>query len=100
MIHQTEVLQEVWRKIYVLLIICNWLKIDIFREDAANFNHVSEYMKTVLFQTDESAIRRFDIAHIKISPPRSQIQGTATDTDMHDASFAALLEGLEISNSD
>ena len=84
-----------------------WLTIDIFCDDESRFSYVRDHLQTArvaaLFRTDDSAIRRFDIPQlnvIKISLPRPQIQGTATDTDMHDASFAALLEGLEINNSD
>ena len=84
-----------------------WLTIDIFCKNGANFSHVSAHLETAqvaaLFRTDESVIRRFDIAQlnvIKISLPRPQIQGTVTDTDMHGASFAMLLEELEFGSSD
>ena len=84
-----------------------WLTIDIFCDDASSFSFVRDYLLTArvaaLFKTDESLLRRFDIPQllvIKISVPRPQIQGTATDTDMHGASFAVLLEELELSTTD
>lgn len=84
-----------------------WLTIDIFCDDESCFSFVRDHLQTArvaaLFRTDDSAIRRFDIPQlnvIKISLPRPQIQGAVTDTDMHGASFAVLLEELEISTSD
>ena len=50
-------------------------------------------------QQTEDDIRRFDIPQlnvVKISLPRPTIQGAAGDTDMHGASFAALLEELDV----
>ena len=83
-----------------------WLTIDIFCEDAASFAHICAYLEmagvAALFKIDERAIRRFDMPQlnvIKISLPRPQIQGTATDTDMHGASFAVLLEEMDIGAS-
>ena len=80
-----------------------WLTIDIFCEDAASFTHVCESLQTTrvaeLFGIGETRLRRFDIPYlnvIKISLPRPQIQGTAADTDMHGASFAVLLEEMEM----
>ena len=84
-----------------------WLTIDIFCDDELSFSFVRDHLQTVrvaaLFKTSESLIRRFDIPQllvIKISLPRPQIQGTVTDTDMHGASFAVLLEELELGSSD
>ena len=84
-----------------------WLTIDIFCDDESSFSFVGDHLQTArvaaLFKTDESLIRRFDIPQllvIKISLPRPQIQGTVTDTDMHGASFAVLLEELEFGSSD
>ena len=80
-----------------------WLTLDIFCFDKSNFQHISEQLQTArvadLFQTDETVIKRFDIADlhvIKFSLPRPQIQGRADDRDMHGASFAVLLEELEL----
>ena len=81
-----------------------WLTIDIFCDDADSFTRISAALHTArvaaLFNIDEGAIRRFDMAQlnvIKISLPRPHVQGTSADTDMHGASFAVLLEELEIS---
>lgn len=81
-----------------------WLTVDIFCNDSDNFNKVSAGLKTDdlanVFQTPPSHLKRYDLANlqvIKFSLPRPQIQGTAADTDMHGASFAALLEDLELS---
>ena len=84
-----------------------WLTIDIFCDDESSFRFVRDYLLNArvaaLFKMDESLIRRFDMPQllvIKISVPRPQIQGTVTDTDMHGASFAVLLEELELSTTD
>ena len=84
-----------------------WLTIDIFCDDESRFSFVRDHLQTArvaaLFKTDESLIRRFDIPQllvIKISLPRPQIQGTVTDTDIHGASFAVLLEELEFGSPD
>ena len=80
-----------------------WLTLDIFCVDAENFNYIHNHLKTNrvanLFQIHESKLKRFDIPDlnvIKFSLPRPYIQGKANDTDMHGASYAALLEELEI----
>ena len=80
-----------------------WLTLDIFCFDEDNFNQVCAGLQTsevaALFQVDVSALKRFDIADlhvIKFSLPRPHIQGHAEDTDMHGASYAALIEELEI----
>jgi hypothetical protein len=80
-----------------------WLTIDVFCTDEKNFQHVSSVLRTStvadLFQQTEDNIRRFDIPQlnvVKISLPRPTIQGAAGDTDMHGASFAALLEELDV----
>ena len=80
-----------------------WLTIDIFCEDNPSFIHVCKGLQTnrisELFGIEESMIQRFDISQlnvIKISMPRPHVQGTAADTDMHGASFAVLLEEMEM----
>ena len=80
-----------------------WLTLDIFCVDVENFNYIHNQLKTnkvaSLFQIHESKIKRFDIPDlnvIKFSFPRPHIQGKANDTDMHGASYAALLEELEM----
>ena len=80
-----------------------WLTLDIFCVDVKNFNYIHNQLKTNkvanLFQIHESKIKRFDIPDlnvIKFSFPRPHIQGKENDTDMHGASYAALLEELEM----
>ena len=80
-----------------------WLTIDIFCDDATSFRQISGHLRTArvaaLFKVDEDKVRRFDMPQlnvIKISLPRPQIQGTSSDTDMHGASFAVLLEEMEL----
>ena len=80
-----------------------WLTIDIFCDNEARYRAVTDHLKTkevaALFAVDEREIKRFDIDDllvIKFSLPRPHIQGTADDRDMHGASFAALLEEMEI----
>ena len=81
-----------------------WLTLDIFCLDADNYNYIRSHLKTHsvanLFKIRESKMKRFDIADlnvIKFSFPRPRIQGKTDDTDMHGASYAVLLEELEIS---
>ena len=80
-----------------------WLTIDIFFDDDDTYQALKHHLKTdavaALFAVDEREIKRFDIDDllvIKFSLPRPHIQGTADDRDMHGASFAALLEEMEI----
>ena len=80
-----------------------WLTIDIFCFDAENFSEMRCKIRTsdvaLLFQTDESCLRRFDIEDlcvIKFSLPRPEVQGTVHDRDMHGASYAVLLEEFEL----
>ena len=80
-----------------------WLTLDIFCLNVENFNYIHRQLKTnkvaTLFQIHESKLKRFDIPDlnvIKFSFPRPRIQGKANDTDMHGASYAALLEELEM----
>jgi hypothetical protein len=81
-----------------------WLTIDIFCRDDANFEEVRGKLSSAkvagLFQIEEAKLKRYEIDPlnvIKFSLPRPHIQGTADDTDMHGASYAALLEEIEIS---
>ena len=80
-----------------------WLTIDIFCEDETSFRQICDHLKTAkvaaLFGIDDDTVRRFDMPElnvIKISLPRPQIQGTSADRDMHGASFAVLLEEIEL----
>jgi hypothetical protein len=80
-----------------------WLTIDIFCGKAGAFERVSETLSTqgvaTLFQVAPDTLKRFDLADlhvVKFSLPRPNIQGTATDRDMHGASFANLLADIEV----
>ncbi len=78
-----------------------WLTIDIFCGTPDAFTRVRDGLKTetVAARLRTDALKRFDIADlhvVKFSLPRPDIQGTRADRDMHGASFANLLSGLEI----
>ena len=80
-----------------------WLTIDIFCQDRAAFDRVSEGLSTdrvaALFRVPADTLKRFDIAElcvVKLSLPRPQVQGTRRDRDMHGAAWAVLLEEVEI----
>lgn len=80
-----------------------WLTIDIFCGDPAAFAQVVAGLRTAQvaksFDVKPQLIKRFEIAElnvVKFSLPRPQTQGSATDRDMHGASWAALLAEVEI----
>lgn len=80
-----------------------WLTIDIFCGPTHSIDEISALLPNNLvagiFEVDPSAILRFeqpDIGTIKFSLSRPAVQGTSTDRDMHGASFAILLEELEV----
>ncbi|MBL4811329.1 MAG: DUF4387 family protein [Rhodobacteraceae bacterium] len=80
-----------------------WLTIDIFCGSTEAFATVSARLKTAqiaaAFGVDPSVLKRFDIANlnvVKFSLPRPQVQGAAADTDMHGASWAALIGEIDL----
>ena len=80
-----------------------WLTVDIFCGSREMFDHVSDKLSTdrvaALFRQPAEALKRFDIADlnvVKFSLPRPAVQGTVADRDMHGASFAQMLTGLDI----
>ncbi len=80
-----------------------WLTIDIFCGSEAVFQQVvtglSNQAIAAVFGVDSTSIKRFDIPDlnvIKISLPRPETQGAVQDRDMHGASWAALLQELEL----
>ncbi len=80
-----------------------WITIDLFCENDAVYSWCCETLKTsdisLLFQTPETDILRFDIANlhvIKFSFPRPVVQGAVTDRDMHGAAWAVLLQELPV----
>lgn len=80
-----------------------WLTVDVFCHDRANFDWacgaVDTHAVARLFGVNTQDIKRFDIADlnvIKLSLPRPNVQGTRADRDMHGASFACLLEEMDV----
>ena len=76
-----------------------WVTIDIFCHATPGYQATLAVLDTnalaALLGCQPGAIRRFDIpelAVIKISLPRPQIQGTKQDRDMHGAAIAVLVE--------
>ena len=79
-----------------------WLTVDIFCGTAEAFAAISEGLSTAavgeLLKTPAEAIKRFDIADlrvVKFSLPRPQVQGTLADRDIHGAATAALFLDLK-----
>ncbi|MBI1416129.1 MAG: DUF4387 family protein [Limimaricola sp.] len=80
-----------------------WVTIDIFCGNDAAFRRIAAGLPTAtvaaLFHTTPDAIKRFDIADlavVKFSLPRPQIQGIAADRDMHGAGWGPLVAEIEI----
>ena len=80
-----------------------WITIDIFCSDDA------EYMRALVVVNNEqvahalgisvSDLKRYNLSNlrvIKFSFPRPIVQGTRFDRDMHGASFANLIEELDV----
>ena len=80
-----------------------WLTIDIFCGSDSSFDQVcagvSAYNIGQVFNVESNSIKRFEIPSlnvVKISLPRPEIQGSARDRDMHGASWAVLLQDIEV----
>ena len=80
-----------------------WITLDIFCGSAEVYRRVSTGLDTGrvadLVGVSAARMKRFEIAElnvIKLSFPRSEVQGTPGDRDMHGASFGALLGEIEI----
>lgn len=80
-----------------------WLTIDIFCGSPAAFARVRDGLATATvadaFRIEAQAIKRFeleDLHVIKFSLPRPYVQGRPADRDMHGASYATLLDDIEI----
>jgi hypothetical protein len=78
-----------------------WLTLDVFCGSAAAFMKISERLDidevADLFQISASDLKRFDLTDlnvIKLSMPRPAVQGTASDRDMHGASYAQILSEM------
>ena len=80
-----------------------WLTIDIFCGNGNAYDKVlnglsSERLAATL-KADAAKIKRFDMGSlhvVKFSLRRPQVQGSRFDTDMHGASWAALVGEMEI----
>jgi len=80
-----------------------WITIDIFCGTPEVFAQVSDQLDTQrvasLTGTPVAQIKRFDIADlrvIKLSVPRTNVQGSRFDRDMHGAGLAVVLEEMEM----
>lgn len=80
-----------------------WLTIDIFCGSENAFETVVHGLSTEqvaeAFGIDADEIKRFEIPSlnvVKFSLPRPAVQGSATDRDMHGASWSALVGEIEI----
>jgi hypothetical protein len=80
-----------------------WLTVDIFCGKKAVYNRLVQGLSTeqlaAVFDTDGSAIKRFDIAGlnvVKFSLKRPEVQGSVADRDMHGASWAALVGEIKL----
>lgn len=78
-----------------------WLTVDVFCGDGAAFLKISERLNVdeiaEVFQISASDLKRFDLSDlnvIKLSMPRPSVQGTASDRDMHGASYAQILSEM------
>lgn len=78
-----------------------WVTIDIFCTDDAAFETLCARLKSAevarVLGVDPTRLKRFDIAElavIKFSLPRPNIQGARLDRDMHGASFSVLIKEL------
>ena len=76
-----------------------WVTIDIFCRDERGYQAALAVLDNQalarLLQCQPNQLKRFDIPDlgvIKISLPRTQIQGTKEDRDMHGAAVAVLVE--------
>lgn len=80
-----------------------WVTVDIFCGDAGRFDDVVSRLDTgricTLVKADPKTTRRFDIedlAVIKFSFVRKEVQGSRFDRDMHGAQMAVLFAELDI----
>ncbi len=80
-----------------------WVTVDIFCGDAGRFDDVVSRLDTgricTLVKADPKTARRFDIedlAVIKFSFVRKEVQGSRFDRDMHGAQMAVLFAELDI----
>lgn len=80
-----------------------WVTIDIFCDSEASFHAISRGVSSARVAAalgqNESAVKRFDIADLKVvkfSVHRPVVQGHALDRDQHGAQWAMLMEALDV----
>jgi hypothetical protein len=80
-----------------------WVTVDIFFNDSAAFQRVSQLLNSesvaTVLQVPVVELKRFDLADIyviKFSFPRSVVQGSRFDRDMHGAQYANLVAAIEV----
>ena len=82
-----------------------WVTVDVFFADSATFEKVSGTLKSAsvadVLSVELDELMRFDLPNIsviKFSFPRSVIQGSRFDRDMHGAQYANLISAIRIEN--
>lgn len=81
-----------------------WVTIDVFCGNESVYKHLQkllslDYVASV-YQQPEEKMKRFelpDLHVLKFSFPRTIVQGSRYDRDMHGAQYSVLLSELEIS---
>lgn len=80
-----------------------WVTVDVFFEDSADFQQACKALDSSIvadaLQVENEDLKRFDLADIsviKFSFPRSIVQGSRFDRDMHGAQYANLLYEIEL----
>ena len=80
-----------------------WLTIDVFCGDAATFRRLApqltEAAVAARFGVPAQTMKRFaleDLAVIKLSLPRPEVQGAREDRDMHGAAAAELVADMHV----
>ncbi len=80
-----------------------WVTVDLFFKDKDSFfyacKNISNEEVSNILKIKRNHLKRFDIENLKVikfSFPRTNIQGSRLDRDMHGASFAVLFEKLSI----
>ena len=80
-----------------------WVTVDLFFKDKDSFFYACKNMSNKevsnILKIKSNHLKRFDIENLKVikfSFPRTNIQGSRLDRDMHGASFAVLFEKLSI----
>ena len=80
-----------------------WVTIDVFFDGESDFQRASGHLDSSevanVLQVGMADLKRFDLADIsviKFSFPRTVVQGSRFDRDMHGAQYANLLYAIEI----